>query len=128
MVVYYKFVFSSKLKLFSMHYKFYDSFIIIFSLFKRFSSLLLGLQVLPLIGCLIIFTTPAWKVNQIRNYAFIVSLLTFTQLSFMVLFDPTSADWQFRYDLKCLFNQPYATDLMPDTSLGIYFILALFWY
>jgi hypothetical protein len=47
------------------------------SLFKRFSSLLLGLQVLPLIGCLIIFTTPAWKVNQIRNYAFIVSLLTF---------------------------------------------------
>jgi NADH:ubiquinone oxidoreductase subunit 4 (subunit M) len=71
-----------------------------------------------LIGCLIIFTTPAWKVNQIRNYAFIVSLLTFfTQLSLWILFDPTSADWQFRYDLKCLFNQPYATDLMPDTSL-----------
>jgi hypothetical protein len=46
-----------------------------------FSSLLLGLQVLPLIGCLIIFTTPAWKVNQIRNYAFYC--LTFTQLSFM---------------------------------------------
>jgi NADH:ubiquinone oxidoreductase subunit 4 (subunit M) len=54
------------------------------SLFKRFEFIITWLQVLPLIGCLIIFTTPAWKVNQIRNYAFIVSLLTFfTQLSFM---------------------------------------------
>jgi NADH:ubiquinone oxidoreductase subunit 4 (subunit M) len=47
------------------------------SLFKRFEFIITWLQVLPLIGCLIIFTTPAWKVNQIRNYAFIVSLLTF---------------------------------------------------
>jgi hypothetical protein len=65
-----------------MHYKFYDSF----SLLSSFQTVLVHyylLQVLPLIGCLIIFTTPALKVNQIRNYAFIVSLLTFTQLSFM---------------------------------------------
>jgi hypothetical protein len=71
MVVSVQICFYRKLKLFSMHYKFYDSFIIIF-FSNGFSSLLLGLQVLPLIGCLIIFTTPAWKVNQIRNYAFIV--------------------------------------------------------
>jgi NADH:ubiquinone oxidoreductase subunit 4 (subunit M) len=80
------------------------------------------LQVLPLIGCLIIFTTPAWKVNQIRNYALSLAIFLLS-LVLWILFDPTSADWQFRYDLKCLFNQPYATDLMPDTSLGNLFHL-----
>lgn len=92
------------------------------SLFSNgFSSLLLSLQVLPLLGCLIIFITPAWKVNQIRNYAFIVSLLTFLlSLVLWILFDPTSADWQFRYDLNSLLNH----DLESDTSLGNLFHLS----
>nr|YP_025797.1 NADH dehydrogenase subunit 4 [Tupiella akineta]AAQ18756.1 NADH dehydrogenase subunit 4 [Tupiella akineta] len=61
------------------------------------SSLLLILQLLPLFGALLLFMVPAWQVGFIRLIALNVSLITFLlSLALWVLFDPLTADFQFR--------------------------------
>lgn len=78
-----------------------------------FSSLLLILQILPLVGSGLIFTLQAWRVDSIRWIALIVSLLTFLlSLTLWLLFDPTTADWQFRYDFNL------QSDALAHSELG----------
>lgn len=65
------------------------------------SSLLISLKVIPLMAALTVAFLPAWKTNSIRNISLIASLITFLfSLIIWVLFDPTSADFQFRYHLE----------------------------
>ena len=62
------------------------------------SSILLVLQLLPLFGAALLLLTPSWKVGLIRLIALNVSLVTFLlSLILWILFDPLSADFQFRY-------------------------------
>lgn len=64
------------------------------------SSVLLILQLLPLLGASLLLVTPSWKVGQIRSIALNVSLITFLlSLTLWILFDPLSADFQFRYSI-----------------------------
>lgn len=72
------------------------------------SSLLLVLQLLPLVGAGILFLVPSWQVGWIRLIALNVSLLTFLlSLTLWILFDPLTADFQFR----CLIGSPNLTTL-----------------
>lgn len=62
------------------------------------SSLLLVLQLLPLFGSGLLLFIPSWQVSFIRLTALIVSLLTLLlSLALWVLFDPLTADFQFRF-------------------------------
>jgi proton-translocating NADH-quinone oxidoreductase chain M len=68
---------------------------------NSFSNLLVSLNLIPIIASLAILSFPAWKVNYIRSTALIASLITFLlSLVIWVLFDPSSADFQFRYELS----------------------------
>jgi proton-translocating NADH-quinone oxidoreductase chain M len=61
------------------------------------SSLLLILQLLPLLGSVLVFLIPSWQVGFIRLIALNVSLITFLlSLTLWILFDPITADFQFR--------------------------------
>nr|AOC61500.1 NADH dehydrogenase subunit 4 [Rhexinema sarcinoideum] len=61
------------------------------------SSLLIILQLLPLVGSGLLFCIPSWQVGFIRILALNVSLLTFLLSLFIwILFDPLTADFQFR--------------------------------
>lgn len=65
-----------------------------------FSDLLIGLKCIPILSMMVIAFTPAWKVNFIRSSALTASLITFLlSLAIWVLFDPISADFQFRYEI-----------------------------
>ena len=68
---------------------------------NSFSSILVILNLIPALGSVFILMCPAWKVNTIRSIAFYASLITFIlSLALWALFDPTSADFQFRYELN----------------------------
>lgn len=61
------------------------------------SSILVFLQLLPLLGSLLLFCIPSWQVGFIRIVALNVSLLTFLLSLFLwILFDPLALDFQFR--------------------------------
>jgi NADH:ubiquinone oxidoreductase subunit 4 (subunit M) len=66
-----------------------------------FSNLLVVLNLVPILGSLAILSIPAWKVNSIRSTALTASLITFLlSLVLWTLFDPSTADFQFRYELS----------------------------
>ena len=65
------------------------------------SMILISLKLVPLITTLIILFIPAWKINRIRTASLSASLITFIlSLVVWVLFDPSSADFQFRYNIE----------------------------
>eukprot|EP00892_Ulva_mutabilis_P006001 jgi/Ulvmu1/3773/UM177_0023.1 len=65
------------------------------------SNVLISLKLVPVIAALAIVFLPAWRVNTIRSISLIASLITFLlSLIIWVLFDPTTADFQFRYHME----------------------------
>ena len=65
------------------------------------STILICLKLVPLITTIIILFIPAWKINQIRTASLSASLITFLlSLVIWVLFDPSTADFQFRYNIE----------------------------
>ena len=65
------------------------------------STLLISLKLIPFITTLGIMFIPAWKINHIRIISLTASLVTFLlSLATWVLFDPSSADFQFRYHVE----------------------------
>lgn len=65
------------------------------------SVLLVSLKLIPLITIFTILIIPAWKINQIRQLSLSASLITFLlSLVIWTLFDPLSADFQFRYNIE----------------------------
>ena len=68
---------------------------------NSFSYILLLLTVIPIMGSFVILSYSSWKVNYIRSTALIACLITFLlSLIIWILFDPTTADFQFRYELN----------------------------
>ena len=64
-------------------------------------TLLLSLKLIPVLAMAVIASMPAWKVNHIRSYSLIFSLTTFIlSLALWILFDPTSADFQYAYSIE----------------------------
>jgi len=81
------------------------------------SPLLLLLIALPLMGSLLLLLIPSWQVGYIRLIALNVSLLTFLlSLVIWILFDPLSADFQYRCHLGSVHQTCY--DLPVDLTLG----------
>lgn len=83
-----------------MHFPEYSFFNTAYSpLFSNGESCILFLlQTLPFLGACLLLLTPEWKVGLIRLIALNVSLITFLlSLVLWILFDPLSADFQFRY-------------------------------
>lgn len=64
------------------------------------SNILIIIKCLPIVAIIIVSALPAWKVNHIRSLALAISLLTFLiSLGIWVLFDPTTADFQYAYSI-----------------------------
>ena len=62
------------------------------------SSILLLLQLTPILGSFLLLLVPGWKIGLIRMGALLVSLATFLMsLVLWILFDPLTADFQFRF-------------------------------
>jgi proton-translocating NADH-quinone oxidoreductase chain M len=89
-------------------------------------NLLFCLKMIPFLAMIAIMTMPAWKVNYIRSTALIASLGTFLlSLVLWVLFDATSADFQYAYSLDTpslggLFNFSFGFGL---DGLNIWLVL-----
>lgn len=97
---------SSKVSVFSLHQCLFTN---------GESSVLLALILLPLMGSVLLFLVPSWQVGFIRLIALNVSLITFLlSLTLWILFDPLTADFQFRASSEWIFFPPeklYANDL-----------------
>ena len=64
------------------------------------SYILLSLKLIPFITAFSLLFIPAWKINRILFTSLIASLVTFLlSLISFCLFDPSSADYQFRYHI-----------------------------
>jgi proton-translocating NADH-quinone oxidoreductase chain M len=69
-------------------------------LYNGTSVVLLSLTLIPFLATLMLFFVPAWKINNIRSISLSASLVTFLlSMILWALFDPGSADFQFRYNI-----------------------------